>query len=86
MSGHIVVLPLSKESNENVSSELSGKDLREEVDVGHESSLENNWNVRGVEQFDRVRLLEASHLSAGQAELNSESLEVDYDHHDDSCC
>ena len=63
-----------RESNENVSSELSSKDLREEVDVGHESSLENNWNVRGVEQLDRVRLLEASHLSAGQAELNSESL------------
>lgn len=86
MTSHVVILPFAKESNENVSSELSGQDLREEVDVGHKSSLENNWNVGSVEQLNWVWLLESSHLSARQTELNSESLEVDNDHHDNCCC
>ena len=85
MTSHIIVLPFAKESNENVSSELSSQNLCEEVDVGNESSLKDDWDVRSIEQFDWVWLLETSHLSAGQAELNSESLEVDDDHHDNCC-
>jgi hypothetical protein len=45
MTSHIIVLPLAKESNKNVASELSSQNLCEEVDVGNESSLQNDWNV-----------------------------------------
>jgi len=33
MSGHVVILPFSKKGNNEVTSELSGQDLGEEVDV-----------------------------------------------------
>lgn len=81
MSSHVVVLPFSKEANNEVSSELSGKDLSEEVDIGDECSLQDDWDVRSVEQLDWVWLLEASHLSAAQAEFNTETLEVDDNEH-----
>jgi len=66
MAGHIVILPFSKETNNEVSSELSSEDLGEEVDVGNECSLEDDWDVGGIEQFDWIWLLESSHLSAAQ--------------------
>jgi len=82
MTSHVVILPLSKERNDEVSSELSGEDLSEKVNVGHESGLEDDWNVGGVEQLDWVRLSESSHLLGAQRKLNSESLEVDDDQSD----
>ena len=45
MASHIIVLPLAKETNKDVSSELSGEDLSEEVNVRNESGLKDNWNV-----------------------------------------
>jgi hypothetical protein len=45
MSSHVVVLPLSEESNDEVSLELSSQDLGEEVDVGNESGLKDDWDV-----------------------------------------
>jgi len=45
MTSHIIVLPLAKESNKNVASELSSQNLCEEVDVGNKSSLKDDWNV-----------------------------------------
>lgn len=83
MSSHIVVLPLTKKSHNEVSSELACKNLSEEVDVGNEGGLKNNRNVRCVEKLDWVWLLETSHLSAGKAEFNTEALEVDDNEHDD---
>jgi hypothetical protein len=83
MTSHIVVLPLAEEANDEVATELSGQDLSEEVDVGNEGGLKNDWNIRGVEKLDWVWLLETSHLSAGQAELDTESLEVNDNEHDD---
>lgn len=65
MASHIIVLPLAKETNKDVSSELSGEDLSEEVNVWNESSLKDNWNVWSVEKFDWVWLLESSHFSTG---------------------
>jgi len=81
MSSHVVVLPFSEESNDEVSSELTGKDLSEEVNVWNECGLQNDWNVWGIEKLDWVWLLESSHFSAAQAEFNSPSLEVDNDEH-----
>lgn len=82
MSGHISVLPFTEESNDEVSSELSCQDLSEEIDIGHESSLKDNWNVTSVEKLDWVWLLGTSHLLAAQLEFYSKSLEID-DHKGD---
>ena len=78
MSSHIIVLPLSEETNDEVASELTCEDLSEEVDVRNKSGLKNDWDVRSVEKLDWVWLLETSHLSAGEAELNTESLHMKY--------
>ena len=63
MSSHVVILPLAKEANNEVSSELTSQDLREEIHVGDKSGLQNDWNVRRIEQLDGIWLLETSHLS-----------------------
>jgi len=57
---HVVFLPFAKEANENVSLELAVKDLREEVQIGDKGSLQNDGNVRSVEQLNRVRSLVAT--------------------------
>ena len=51
MSCHVVFLPLSDEAYEEVSSKLTVKHLGKEVEVGHECSLEDDWDVRGVEEL-----------------------------------
>jgi hypothetical protein len=63
MSSHVVVLPFSKKRNNEVTSELSGQELGEEVNVGDESTLQYDWNVGGIEQLNWIRLSESSHLS-----------------------
>jgi len=45
MSGHVIVLPFSEESNNKVASELSSQDLGKEIDVAHKGSLEDDWDV-----------------------------------------
>jgi len=85
MASHVIILPLSEKTDDEIASELSGEDLGEEVDVGDESSLENDWDVGGVEKLDGVWLSETSHLLAAQGELDSEALEVDDDEHDNDC-
>ena len=74
MSGHIIVLPFSEETNNEVSSELSSQDLGEEIDVAHKGSLEDDWNVGSVEKLDWVWLSETSHFLAAQGKLYSETL------------
>lgn len=64
VSSHVIILPFSKESNNEVTSELSSENLGEEVDVLDESTLENDWDVGSVEQLDWIWLSETSHLSA----------------------
>jgi hypothetical protein len=53
---HVVVLPLAKETDEEISLELSVKYLREEVQVRNEGGLKNDWDVRGIEELNRVRI------------------------------
>lgn len=45
MASHIVLLPLSNERDEVVVSKLLVKNLREEVQVTHEGSLKDDWNI-----------------------------------------
>jgi hypothetical protein len=70
----VILLPLSKEVYEEVSAELLGKDLGEEVEVAHECCLENDGDVRGVEELDGVWLLVALHLAGRKNDLNAEAL------------
>ena len=71
---HVIILPLSEESNDKVSLKLLVENLREEVEVRDECSLEDDRNVRSVEQLNGVGLLVALHFSAAHSEFNSESL------------
>ena len=74
MSGHIIFLPLSDEAHEEVAFELAMEYLWEEVQVGNESSLEDDWDVGGVEELDWERSGVASDTSRLQGELDTESL------------
>ena len=74
VASHVVLLPFSNERNEEVAFELSVEHLTEEVEIGNEGSLENDWDVRSVKQLDGVGSLVASDTSASQLELNSETL------------
>ena len=74
VSSHVIVLPLSEKTDNEVASELSSQDLGEEVDVRDESTLKDDGDVGSVEKLDRVWLSETSHLSAAQTQFNSETL------------
>ena len=76
MTSHVIILPLSEKRNNKVTSEFSSQDLGEEVNVGNESCLQNNWNVGSVEQLDWIWLSETSHLSGTETELNTETLKI----------
>ena len=60
---HVILLPLSKERHEEVTLELAVEHLTEEVEVGDESCLQNDWDVGSVEKFDRVLSLVATDTS-----------------------
>lgn len=75
---HIILLPGADEANEEVATELSVQNLGEEVQVGNKSSLQNNWNVGGVEQLDWEWSLVATDLLAAQSQFNLESLNRKY--------
>lgn len=76
MLAEIDVLPFTKKSNNDITSEPSIKNLREEVEILDDSSLEDDGESRGVEELNLVRLDNPSDLSVDQTDFNSESLEV----------
>lgn len=45
VTAHFNVLPLSEDSDQEVGSEFSVEDLRDQVKIGDQSSLENNGSV-----------------------------------------
>ena len=71
---HVILLPLSNEANEEVASELAMQDLREEVEVRYEGCLQDDGDIGGVEQLDRVWVGLSSNALVFQMELNSEAL------------
>ena len=74
MALHVILLPLSNEANEEVSSELAMKDLREEVEVRYEGCLQDDRDIGGVEQLDRVGVSLSSDALILQMKLHSEAL------------
>merc|ERR1712051_37944 len=59
------------------------QDLREEVEVRYEGCLQDDRDIGGVEQLDRVWVGLTSDALILQMKLNSEALEVDDDQDDD---
>jgi len=57
--------------------------LGEEINIGNESSLQNDWDVGSVEQLNWIWLSETSHLSGTKTKLNTETLEINDDENDD---
>ena len=74
MSSHVVVLPLADEADEDVALELTVKNLGKEVQVGDEGSLEDNWDVRGIEQLDWVGVGLTTGAFALECKFNTEAL------------
>ena len=96
VTGHVVVLPFSEQADDEVAAEALRQDLCEEVHIADEGSLKNNRNVRGVEELDGERLLDATLLLRLQVNDNLEILlnrhgmsvtylEVDDDEHNKYC-
>lgn len=72
----VILSPLSNEADEVVVglSVLSVEDLREEIQVGDESSLEDDGDVGGIEQLDGVGHFVTTDLSVSEGEFDTESL------------
>jgi len=66
-SSDVILTPLSNEADEVVSFILSVKDLREEVKVGDKGSLQDDRDVRGIEQLDGVRYFVTTNLSVSES-------------------
>lgn len=90
VASHVVVLPLAQEANEEVALELAVKNLGEEVQVGDDSGLEDDGDVRGIEQLDGVRVRLASLALALELKFNAEALldnkELVHEHTNKSGC
>lgn len=74
--------PLTQETNDEVTVEVSVEHLREEVKVGNKSGLEDDGHVGGVEKLDGVRLDGTSDSVVLEGDIDLETLEVDNDDED----
>jgi len=77
------VLPSAEKTNKEVRAVTLVQKLGEEVKVGHEGGLEDDRDVRCVEQLDWVRALLATVLLVLDREINTEALEVDDNNEDE---
>ena len=77
------VLPLAQHAHQQEGLVPLVEYLREEVEVGHECGLQDNGDVGGVEELDRVGALLASDLLRADAQVHLEALEVDDDQEDE---
>ena len=70
-------LPSSQNSNPERSFESSVQNLWEKVHIAHESRLEYNWDVWGIEQFDGVCGCNSCIFSVNELYVDFEALKVD---------
>ncbi len=76
LSAHLKLLPVTKEIDEEVSSEFLGEHLTQKEEVGDKSRLKDDGDVGGVEEFDVVLWgLRSSHVSVFDVDWYLESLE-----------
>jgi len=52
------------------------QNLGEEVEVRHESSLKDDWDIRSIEQLNWVGLFESFYLPGRNSQFYSESLQI----------
>lgn len=85
LSAHLEFLPVAKKINEEISSEFLRKHLGEEEEVGDQSTLQNDWDVRGVEQLNRVSWwLDTLGSLVLNIKIDLEALEVDDNEEDEN--
>lgn len=68
--------PLTQETNDEVTTEVSVEHLGEEVKVGNKSGLEDDRHVGGVEELNGIRLNSTSNSVVLEGDINLETLEV----------
>jgi len=76
VSSEIVLGPLAEEAHEEVTFELAVEHLGEEVEVGDEGGLQDDWDVGRVEELNGVGVGLTSLPLALQCEFDSEALQV----------
>ena len=69
------IRPDAEQVDEEVSCELDREHLRDDVEVRHERGLQDDGNVRRVEELDGVRRILATVASGLDGEINAETLE-----------
>mmetsp|Transcript_57425 Transcript_57425/g.128203 ORF Transcript_57425/g.128203 Transcript_57425/m.128203 type:complete len:393 (-) Transcript_57425:510-1688(-) len=79
----LLVLPLAKHVDEEVVGVALVEQLREEVEVGDERRLQDDWHVGRVEELDRVGALHAALRAVLDRKVDAEALEVDDDKEDE---
>mmetsp|Transcript_1989 Transcript_1989/g.4491 ORF Transcript_1989/g.4491 Transcript_1989/m.4491 type:complete len:302 (+) Transcript_1989:837-1742(+) len=80
------ILPLSEQTNQNVGRSTVVQELGDKVQVGNQSSLQNDRHVGSVEQLDGVGSLLSTVLLVLDRKFDSPSLEVNNNHKDDDSC
>ena len=78
-------LPLTKEIHERIKWIPSVQKLGHKVQVGYQGSLQDDGDVRGVEQLDRVGSGTASLALVLDGQIDTEALEVDNNHEHQNC-
>ena len=79
----LIVLPLAEKTNEDVGGGTVVQELGDEVQVGNQSSLEDDGHVGGVEQLNGVGSGLSTVLLVLDGEVDTPSLEVDNDGEDE---
>src|SRR5205807_643695 len=68
------LLPSSQQLHNDICAVALEEQLREEVQVGHERSLQDDRDVRSVEQLDRIAALLTTVLRVFHREIDTETL------------
>lgn len=74
MSQLVTYRPGSKQINQEVSTEASREHLRDDIEVGHKGRLQDDGNVRGVEELDGICVVLATVTGRLDGQIDSEAL------------
>ena len=85
LAGALCFLPPPQQLHEEVPAVALEKQLRDEVQVGHQCGLQDDGHVARVEELDGVGLLHAAAALAADGQVHAEALEVDHDQEDQDC-
>lgn len=66
--------PSAQQINQEVAAEACGKHLGDNVQVGDQSRLQDDWDVGGVEELDGIGVVLATVAGRLDGQINPESL------------